>query len=104
MNTFDFKKYFDIEKLQPEDRRQFVESIMNLALARIANKLADVLSDEQLAEMEQLQDSTGEKTLQWLSLNVPDFGGMMDSMLSEISQDLSGKMQAVVDYSLNKAI
>ncbi len=68
-----FLKDVGMGDLPQEQKTAFLQHIYEELELRVGTKLADSLTDAQLAEFEGFVDKDGEKVAAWLSANVPNY-------------------------------
>jgi hypothetical protein len=87
----DLLKELGLAGLPPEEKRKLLAHVYETLEMRVGMKLAEQMSDAQLAEFEQFIDSNNEAgALQWLEMNFPNYKDVVaaefEKLKSEIAQ------------------
>lgn len=97
-----FLKDVGMGDLPQEQKTAFLQHIYEELELRVGTKLADSLTDAQLAEFEGFVDKDGEKVAKWLAENVPNYLEQEDykKFISSAPQDTDPKSLAAEYASL----
>lgn len=84
-----FLKDLGLENLPDEQKKAFLQHIYEELELRVGTRLAEGLSDAQLAEFEALIERDADKVGTWLQQNVPDYQSRPDFL--KIQEQVQGQ-------------
>jgi hemerythrin len=94
--NIDFNKYFDLKKLSKKQQAVFVGTMSNLVMARLATMVAEHLSEEEIAELENISSRNDEKHLvAWLYDHIPNVDEGINEILAQESAEMKAKITAL---------
>lgn len=82
-----------IQDLPPESQQTILDKVETAANLRFANSLTALLSEEQLAEAEKLQESgkTDDEVFAWVVQQLPNIDDMMRAIMLDIADEMIGE-------------
>lgn len=79
-----------------EQKQQLAEQLTELTMTRVLSKVADQISDEQMAELERLIDAGGDQVDDRLRQIVPGYDELVAATAREVGDQLVADQQAVL--------
>lgn len=96
--NIDFNKYFNLSKLSKEQQQLFIGAVIDLVLARMADKIGEHLTEAELVELENLsQSNNSEAVIGWVNARIPNFSQGINEILAEESESIGRKVAALSD-------
>ncbi|QQS27225.1 hypothetical protein IPM44_01465 [bacterium] len=86
-----------------EQKQQLAEQLADLTMTRVLSKVADQISEEQMAELERLIDAGGDQVDDRLRQLVPGYDELVASTAREVGDKLVADQQAVLAKMREKA-
>lgn len=99
-----FLKDLGLDNLPEEQKKAFLQHIYEELELRVGTRLAEGLSDTQLAEFEALIERDADKVGAWLEQNVPDYQTRPDyqKMLQQAQGQNIDKLALLSEYAATK--
>lgn len=86
-----------------EQKQQLAEQLADLTMTRVLSKVADQISEDQMAELERLIDAGGDQVDDRLRQLVPGYDELVASTAREVGDKLVADQQAVLAKMREKA-
>lgn len=103
MNSINFQKYLNLQGLPQEQQATFLNALINLVLARMADMIGDHLTEDEVVSLEQVTMSGDQDAiLGWLDEHVPNFRQGVEEVLAEESAELGQKIALLSEYSFSQ--
>ncbi len=84
----------NLDQFSEEQCQKIIEKIYHVLEDRVGNKMVSMVSDEKFAQFELMVDQADENKLdEWLSINVPNYDQMVESILEELKQEVAANPQ-----------
>lgn len=82
-----------IQGLPPENQQAILDKIEAAANLRFANSLTELLTEEQLAEVDKLEASnkTDEEVVTWIEQQIPNHDEIMRAVMLDITDEVIGE-------------
>jgi hypothetical protein len=82
----------------PDDMRDdLVQQLTELIQNKVGLKLVGKMTDDQVAEFNDLADSDGTVIANWLARNIPDYGEIVYETREEIKNDIISRKSRALD-------
>jgi hypothetical protein len=99
--NINFQKYFNLSALSQEQQALVINAITGLVLARLADVIADHLTEQELKELEVAGKSNDSAAvIDWLNEYIPNFSQGLDEMLRDESKQIATQVSALTNYAL----
>lgn len=94
--NIDFNKYLNLSKLSKDDQLLVTGAITDLVLARLADMVAEHLSETEIVELEKISATgDGDQMLGWLNQHIPNFAQGVEEVLQEETQIIAQQVFAL---------
>lgn len=93
MITLDAKWLADrgLSDLDNDAKSDLLRSVFSALEMRVGERVAEGLTDEQLAEFEEALDDGEAQALEWLQSNVPDYQETTAAVLEELGEEIRAR-------------
>ena len=89
-------KYFNLDGLDKVRQQEFVGTLTDYIIVRMADQIGDHLTEAEIAELESLGDSGDSNlVLQWLNEHIPNFSQGVEEVIEEESLVMKMNYNAV---------
>ncbi|OGL40714.1 hypothetical protein A3J32_03315 [Candidatus Saccharibacteria bacterium RIFCSPLOWO2_02_FULL_46_7] len=83
--------------LEGEEKRKYIEGLMRVINSKVAERLAEIITEEQAKKFEKFsEDTDNEEIAKWFEKNVPNY----HQILLEETEKLRDKVKASVDKAM----
>jgi hypothetical protein len=99
--NINFQKYFNLSSLNKEQQALVINAVTDLVLARLADMIAEHLTEQELKELE-AAGAAGDSSavIDWLNTHIPNFSQGLDEILRDESEQIATQVIALTNYAL----
>lgn len=82
-----------IQDLPPQNQQALLDKIEQAANMRFANSITELLTDEQLKEVERMEASkaSADEVVEWVQQQLPNYDDMLRAIMMDIAEEMVGE-------------
>ena len=101
--NIDFTKLFNLQGLTDAEKAKLTASVTDLVLARMSNMIGEHLTEQEVAELEQLgENNDAAAVVYWLNEHIPNFEQGLQEELTAVAGEVNAQAGVVMNALASK--
>ncbi len=82
-----------MQELPPQNQQAILDKIETAANMRFANSITELLTDEQLKEVERMEASkaSADDVVEWVKQQLPNYDDMLQAIMMDMAEEMVGE-------------